>query len=118
MMKAKQLLSPPEGLGDQGRSFWRWAVGAYELESHHLEILTQAAICLDRVADAMAAIERDGLLIQGRFGLVENPAAATERNYMKLFRSHVRELGLDADSPAEAYSRPPRLALSARRVGG
>jgi phage terminase small subunit len=74
-------------------------VQRFVLEEHHLRILTLAAEAWDRVVESRAAIERDGAYIEGRFGMKAHPALGVERDARRDFRTLVRELGLDLDSP-------------------
>ncbi len=100
---------PPTSLGKAGREFWRSVLAAYVLEEgHHLRLLENAALCLDRAAAARVQLATDGIVTKNRFGeVVAHPAANIERQSMTLFRQNLRELGLDVDgSPAEL--RGPR----------
>jgi phage terminase small subunit len=96
---------PPKGLTPAARRFWRETVGAFELEPHHLSLLEQAARTLDVIAEAEAAIERDGAFVSGRFGVRSHPAAVIRDRNRLAFARLVRELGLDLEAPAT--SRPP-----------
>ena len=96
---------PPKGLSADARRFWRSIVADWELAAHDLRILEDAARCVDIIAEAEAAIAKDGAYVVGRFGPRSHPAAAVrDRNRIILARL-VRELGLSLEEPAA--SRPP-----------
>jgi hypothetical protein len=81
----------------------------WQFETHSLELLRQAAVCLDRIAGAEAALTRDGLTVLDRFGQVRShPATVIERDQKALFKAIVRELAL-SDEPAPDGPRPPGL---------
>jgi P27 family predicted phage terminase small subunit len=99
----------PAHLRADTAKWWLEVVREYELEPHHVKLLTLAAEALDRAAQAREAIAKDGAYIPGRYeGTVRaHPAIVVERDSRLAFARLVRELGLDAD-PKD--SRPPRIA--------
>ncbi len=100
--------TPPAHLSDASKRFWRRVLREYELETHHLAILTVACEALDRLTEAREAITRDGAYIAGRFGIKAHPALAVENAARGAALKAIRELGLDLDSPATTSpSRPP-----------
>ena len=100
---------PPAALGAVGKRFWTQVTDDYLLEdAHHLRLLENAGICLDRATAAAKEIKKHGVTTTNRFNEVkENPAANVERQYLQIFRQSVRELGLDVD-PASAMRGPAR----------
>jgi P27 family predicted phage terminase small subunit len=109
MSPLKNTPKPPKSLGKAGRQFWQSTLDAYLLEdAHHLRLLENAAVSLDRAAAARDRIAADGVTTKNRFGeVVAHPAVNIERQSMNSFRQHIRELGLDiADGPVEV--RGPR----------
>lgn len=100
----------PSHLRADGRRLWRRLVVAYVFEPHHLAILEAACQARDRMTEAREAIERDGLLVEGRFGPRAHPAIAVERDSRLAMMRALRELGLDLEQAPE--SRP------AYRIGG
>jgi phage terminase small subunit len=98
------LPRPPAGLGREARKLWRDTLRDFELQSHHLAVLEQACRALDVIAEAEAAIARDGAFLPGRFGVRSHPVAAVRDRNRVLFSRCLREVGLDI---AEQPSRPP-----------
>jgi P27 family predicted phage terminase small subunit len=95
---------PPRHLRAASRRWWSEIAGVYVLEAHQIEILTAAAGCLDRMAEARALIQKDGIVIQGLHSKIAHPAVAIERDARIGFARLVRELGLAEDADE---SRPP-----------
>ena len=93
----------PKNLKTEGRKFWRAVIGEYEFtKTHDLELLAQAAECVDRMQDCREAIVTDGIFQRNRYGKTEeHPALKVEKDQKRLFLSIVRELGLtlDRESP-------------------
>jgi phage terminase small subunit len=98
----------PRHLRAKTRAWWSQVVADYQLEPHHELLLTAAAECLDRIAQAREAVEAEGLFPQNGRGKKLHPALLLERDQKILFARLVRELSLDIEAPAEPYSRPPR----------
>jgi P27 family predicted phage terminase small subunit len=110
MAKKKAMLpKPPAHLATATKKWWASIVEEYQLESHHLRILTLAAESWDRCLAAREIIDVEGLTYTDRFGAPRaRPEVAIERDGRLAFARLVRELGLDASEPAEP-SRPPRI---------
>lgn len=100
----------PRTLHKPGRKFWKDTHARLVIEEpHHLRLLEQAGICLDRIDEAYAQIEQDGPCVRDRFNqLREHPAMKSERDNKVLFVRILRELGLDVVQQDE-YVRPRRL---------
>lgn len=87
----------------------------YELQGHHVRLLTLAAEAFDRCDQAREIIAKDGLTIPtGDGGLKAHPAVAIERDARLAFARLIRELDLDMEPPAEAR-RPPGLRSNRRQ---
>jgi P27 family predicted phage terminase small subunit len=100
---------PPAHLSSEAASWWQSVVRDYSLEPHHLRLLQAACEAWDRCQQAREAVADDGLTFKDSGGnLKANPAVAIERDARTLFARLVRELDLDAESPAER-ARPPAL---------
>ena len=98
---------PPRHLRDETRKWWQSVVSDYELEPHHLKLLTLAAEAWDRATAARAVIEKKGLTYEDRFGQPKaRPEVAIERDSRIGFARLLRELGLDETEPD--VPRPPR----------
>ena len=116
MSKKESTTRPPADLGPEGATFWARIVSEFSLEVHHLELLHQTSIQLDRLASARKLLNAQGLFVKVRGGgLKEHPAAATERAAQRTFRALVRELGLDLEPSDGGYGRAPRLDRGAGR---
>ena len=99
--------APPAHLAEETAAWWSDVVAEYELEPHHVRLLTLAAEAWDRGAGARELIEVDGAVVADRFGqLKTHPAVAIERDARIAFARLVRELCLDESAPGEV--RPPR----------
>jgi len=90
---------PPKHLNSTGRAFWRATLAEYDFEkSHDFQLLEQAAECLDRIEQCRAAVLKDGLFQNDRYGRpCEHDALKVERAQKKLFLSITREMGLSLD---------------------
>lgn len=96
-MNVKQVPSPPAGLSTARQALWRSVVADYELESHHLEVLRLFCESLDRAELAEAAIAEHGLLVEGRYGVRQNPAVAVKAQAEALAARLLHELRLDEE---------------------
>jgi phage terminase small subunit len=82
---------------------------SFDLESHHLRILSIACQSWDRLTEAREAVKRDGLFTKDRYGTLKpHPGVKIELDNMGLFIKAIRELGFDIEKGSESH-RPPRL---------
>jgi len=89
----------------------------YELEDHHLRLLTLAAEAWDRTQQAREALEEHGLTYLDRFDQPRSrPEVAIERDSRIAFARLLRELALDIEAPPDA-ARPPDLNRFAKAEG-
>ena len=101
-------LLPPKHLRNETAAWFTSILDEYELESHHLKLLTLAAESWDRACQAREAISKHGLTYLDRFQAPRSrPEVAVERDSRLAFARLLRELSLDVAPPAE--SRPPAL---------
>lgn len=93
---------PPAHLSRQAKRWWRSVLDAYDLEPHHLAILTAAAEALDRKEEARLMIAADGIVLRLADGSsTPHPAVQVEDLSAMRFAHLVREIGLDATSGSE-----------------
>src|SRR4051794_38953416 len=72
---------PPSHLRAATRRWWSSVVRDYELEPHHILLLTAAGEALDRMAEAREAVRRDGPYQRDRYGgTKQHPGIAVERD--------------------------------------
>lgn len=87
----------------------------YELEDHHIRLLTLAGEAWDRGQQARTAIERHGLTYLDRFGAPrKRPEVSVEAESRIAFARLLRELDLDVDAPTPEV-RPPALRSNRTR---
>jgi phage terminase small subunit len=91
---------PPAHLRPATRKWWKAVVADYELEQHHVRILTLAGESWDRAEMAREALAEHGMTFNDRFGQPHaRPEIAIERDSRIAFCRCVRELGLDVGEP-------------------
>ena len=106
---APKHATPPRHLSASTRRWFTSVREHYELEDHHLRLLTLACESWDRCQQARAVIDAEGMIFLDRFGAPRaRPEIAIERDSRLAFARLVRELDLDVEPPPEA-SRPPTL---------
>jgi phage terminase small subunit len=97
-MTSARTPKPPRHLRLTTRRWWRAVVEAYELEEHHLRLLTLAGEAWDRSQQAREALAKHGITFTDRFGAPKaRPEVAVERDSRVGFARLVRELRLDCD---------------------
>jgi P27 family predicted phage terminase small subunit len=109
MTKSKSAaLKPPKHLRKATSEWWKEVVEEFDLDSHHVRLLTKACEAFDRSEQAREAILRHGLTFNDRFGAPRaRPECAIERDSRLAFARLVREIGLDVSPPSD--SRPHGL---------
>jgi phage terminase small subunit len=102
MSPKKHDPKPPGHLAAPTRRWWASVVASYELEEHHLRLLTLAGESWDRCTQAREAIREHGLTYDDRFGCPRSrPEVAVERDSRVAFARLIRELALDVEAPPE-----------------
>lgn len=108
-MKPTDKPKAPAYLQPATRGWWEAVTGRWDLEDHHVRLLTLAAEAWDRGQQAREAILRDGLTTETKDGgLRAHPAVRIESDCRLAFARLVRELDLDLEAPPAA-SRPAPL---------
>lgn len=88
----------PSHLTAPTKAWWRQVAAEYDLEAHHLRLLTLACEAWDRAAQAREILAESGPVIDDRFGQPKaHPAVAIERDARIAFARLVRELDLDGE---------------------
>jgi P27 family predicted phage terminase small subunit len=104
---AKFSTAPPAHLSKESAAFFKRTVALFDLEEHHLKLLTLACEAWDRSVQSRKLIETDGLTFVDRHGSIKPHAAvAIEKDSRIAFARLVREIGMDV---AGSDSRPPAL---------
>lgn len=86
---------------DAAQKLFESTIRDFELDVHHIETLRLACDCLDRIAMAKAALERDGDLIKDRYGCPKaHPAVRILEQNKIIYARLLRELKLD-ETPIE-----------------
>jgi phage terminase small subunit len=112
-LSARKPPSPPSHLRGATRRWWLAVHEAYELEEHHVRLLTSACESWDCAQGAREALARHGLTFVDRFGAPHvRPEAAVERDNRLLFVRIVRELRLDQEPDPDV--RVPDLSNGGR----
>jgi phage terminase small subunit len=101
---------PPAHLRSATKRWWSSVLEDYDLDPHHVRLLTLAAEAWDRGQQAREVVDRDGMTFVDRFGQPKARAEINiERDSRIGFARLLRELALDVDAPDEA-PRAPRTA--------
>ena len=108
-MRKKLRSKAPKHLIAETAKWWEGVTLEFELEPHHVRLLTLAAESWDRGQQARSILAKKGLTFEDRFGQpISRPEVAVERDSRTAFARLLRELDLDTGIPREA-SRPPGL---------
>lgn len=104
---------PPKHLRTATQKWWRGVVHDYDLEPHHIRLLTLAAESWDRCEQAREQlVKHGGLTFSDRFGQPKTrPEVAVERDSRLAFSRMLRELNLDETAPDDP--RPLRTGRKA-----
>jgi phage terminase small subunit len=103
----------PEHLQPATQKWWQSVVREWQLDEHHVRLLTLAAEAWDRCEQAREILKLHGLTYADRFGQpAARPEVAIERDSRIAFARLVREL--DLDSEPLPSTRPPTLRSNRR----
>jgi phage terminase small subunit len=110
------LPKPPAHLRQQTAKWWRSVTADFDLDPHHVRLLTLAAEAWDRGQQAREIIDSDGMTFIDRFGCPKpRPEVAIERDSRIGFARLLRELALDGVDAPEAPRAPRTADYGARR---
>ena len=100
----------PNHLETATKKWFREVLAEYDLEPHHVKLLTLAAEAWDRSAEAEKAIRKFGVLYKdpGSDKPKVNPCIKVKEQAEIIFARLLRELNLDIEPP-KASGRPPSL---------
>lgn len=106
-MKNSPDPKPPAHLSREAKAWWRRITEEFTIDGG-AELVLQATLeAFDRSRQARNVLEKDGLVIEDRFGQKKaHPAAAIERDAYATMLRGWRLLGLDIEPPG-AIGRPP-----------
>ncbi len=96
----------PEHLSDEASGWFRAIDEAYVLDDHGRWLLTVACEAFDRMREAQAVLERDGITCTGRAGLRVHPCVLIERDSRVAMLTSLRALCLDVEPPRDRPGRP------------
>jgi phage terminase small subunit len=100
----------PARLKAATKKFFKQVLIEYDLESHHIRLLTLACEAWDRAQDTQAALDKGGLIYNDRFGCPRpRPEVKIKEQAEIIFARLIRELNLDIEPPRSGSGRPPRL---------
>lgn len=115
MTTKKPATRSPTHLRPATRKWWEQVMLDYDLQEHHVRMLTAAAESWDRACEARELIARHGITYQDRYDCPRTrPEVRVEQTSKALFARLVRELGLDVAGPDEAQ-RPVGIVGKWRR---
>jgi len=101
-------LKPPKHLKAATKQWWASVAEDYDLEAHHLRLLTLACESWDRCQGAREALAKHGTVYEDRFGQPRcRPEVSIERDSKLSFARLLRELALDIDEPTAAARPSP-----------
>ena len=103
-----ERVEAPSHLREATQEWFVSVLRDYELEPHHVRLLTLAGEAWDRAQEARETLAVEGSYFTDRFGAPRaHPAVAVERDSRIAFARLLRELDLDAE-PAPDVRLPRR----------
>ncbi len=99
---------PPKTLSREARVWWGKIVREWELDDPALLILGSALQSFDRMREAQAIIDKQGIVINDRFGQPkQHPATLVERDAKSVMIRALKTLNLDIEPLHDRPGRPP-----------
>lgn len=112
MMDARK---PPHHLSPDTQFWWAEVMSDYELDAHHVRLLTMACESWDTNETARRLIAEQGMTFKDdRGNLRLNPAVQVAKDAKIVFARIIRELDLDVAPPADNRVGPPALRSNRR----
>lgn len=100
-------VKPPTHLRQPTAKWFRSVTTDFDLDPHHIRLLTLAAEAWDRGQAAREVVDREGMTFLDRFGSPKpRPELAIERDSRIGFARLLRELALDGVDGPEAPRAP------------
>ncbi|TVS18132.1 MAG: hypothetical protein EA417_04330 [Gammaproteobacteria bacterium] len=99
----------PADLAGEGLELWNGVASEYGIcDAGGLQLLAAAARAAQRAQEARQAIERDGLLVSDRFGVLRAHAAVRiEQDARSQMLQALKQLHLDVEPLRDGPGRPP-----------
>lgn len=107
----------PTGLSVRAGAFWRRTAADFDLSDGELELLAETAWLISEVDALRAALDVDGLTVQGSTGQVRvHPAVNEVRQHRMALARLLKQLDLPAqdDEPESWTTKNARAAAQAR----
>jgi len=109
----RTTIKPPNHLRPETKKWFSCVLEEYELEAHHIKLLTLCCESWDRATMAREAIAEHGLTYTDRFGSPrKRPEVSVAESATIAFARLTRELDLDCGSPT---TLPPPPTLQSNR---
>jgi len=106
-MTSEKTPKAPKHLAPATRRWWEAVAADWELEAHHLRLLTLAGGTWDRGQQARALVDKEGLTVATKAGGPRlHPCVRVEQDAKIVFARLIRELDLDVSASAEAIRSP------------
>jgi len=105
----------PPGLGPRARRLWTDLHAKWDFRPDELEVLRLAAEAVDRACRAQALLAEEGLMLAGRYGPKEHPAAAVRTAAETSAARLLKQLAFDRDAQAAGDATKGGVALAQKR---
>lgn len=105
---AAQKPRPPAGLRTSGRALWKAVVGDFELETHELNLLLQAARTADSLDSLQAVLDAEGYMSESSQGPRVHPALVELRQQRITLARLLAALNVPSGDEDAQPARAPR----------